>query len=324
MHQQQGRAGQRQDGQGHDFTQTAPVLHQRYSDTSLEDTVPEEGEGEECSKARPSWIRTSEEGPRPEADEDALLAEVAACLKEIEAEQESLRLAETNERAAAAHRRQCKQYKDVQWHGYAQVPEQQQVQGTSCAAPNAVEYARREYPAPEDIEEFIPAVPLRTDTQPAAAMRREPRERYVVEQPWWANVRLVRLAEQANSDGRLRELTAVLEALQRTQVAERAEEDHHYQMAAAHAKALEHSECAEGLGRQISEVQAKIAEAEAVFTRAWQQAIDAEHDEREEARDGAGRDAPPQLVAGGDPGDAAQVTAPRSGADYVFPPSPWS
>ena len=73
--------------------------------------MPEEGEGEECSKARPSWIRTSEEGPRPEADEDARLAEVAAFregkLKEIEAELESLRLAETNERAAAAHQHQC-------------------------------------------------------------------------------------------------------------------------------------------------------------------------------------------------------------------------
>ena len=69
--------------------------------------MPEESEGEECSKARPSWIRTSEEGPRPEADEDARLAEVAACLKEIEAELESLRLAETNERAAATHQHQC-------------------------------------------------------------------------------------------------------------------------------------------------------------------------------------------------------------------------
>ena len=89
MHQQQGRAGQQQDGQGHDFTQTAPVQHQRYSDTLLEDTMAEEGEGDECSKALPIWIDTREEGPCPEAEKDARLAEVAAFregkLKEIEA-----------------------------------------------------------------------------------------------------------------------------------------------------------------------------------------------------------------------------------------------
>ena len=73
--------------------------------------MPEEGEGEECSKALPIWIDTREEGPCPEAEKDARLAEVAAFregkLKEIEAELESLRLAEINERAAAAHQHHC-------------------------------------------------------------------------------------------------------------------------------------------------------------------------------------------------------------------------
>ena len=99
------------DGQGHDFTQTAPVQHQRYSDTLLEDTMPEEGEGDECSKALPIWIDAREEEPSPEAEKDARLAEVAAFregkLREIEAELEALRLAEVNERAAAAHQHQC-------------------------------------------------------------------------------------------------------------------------------------------------------------------------------------------------------------------------
>jgi len=99
------------DGQGHDFTQTAPVQHQRVSDTLLEDTMPEEGEGDECSKALPIWIDAREEEPSPEAQKDARLAEVAAFregkLREIEAELEALRLAEVNERAAAAHQHQC-------------------------------------------------------------------------------------------------------------------------------------------------------------------------------------------------------------------------
>ena len=73
--------------------------------------MPQEGEGEECSRALPIWIDTREEGLCPEAEKDARLAGVAAFrggkLKEIEAELESLRLAETNERAAAAHQHQC-------------------------------------------------------------------------------------------------------------------------------------------------------------------------------------------------------------------------
>jgi len=110
-----------------------------------------------------------------------------------------------------------------------------------------------------------------------------------------ANKRL-RTSEQAPAGGRLKELAIALEALRQAELAERAEAAKFHRCAEeAHRKALEHSESADGLSRQIRDVLDNFGKAEVEHDR--QRCLEAEE---KEARDRSHAAETPQYDGCGD------------------------
>ena len=186
------------------------------------------------------------------------------------------------------------QQQDGQGHDFAQTAAKHRHEhGNGCTSLIAVESdTLLEDTLPEESEEHSATQPewegvLQLPMQHAGPNEDEPLP--------VANKRL-RISEQAPSGGRLKELAIALEALRQAELGERAEAANFHRCAEeAHAKALEHSESADGLSRRIRDVLDSFGKAELEHGR--QRCLEAEE---KEARDHNHAAAPPRHAGCGD------------------------